>query len=611
PPTTGSIASQMVDLRDGVVVPDGATLAASLAAVAPGIHDLADLLVGRERIGEGLDSLVTRWAGTDGVVSAPSTLPGDVGLTLLDGMSYVELVAAGRERRYVLEGLAAAVDTIVHVGCASDWPAGRPPASCVDATGSSPTPIAAADTGDFFVQLPGPSTAATMRPDHDVVAAQAAQLTTVLAGRTAPVVLLGYGAAGAAAVRAASGLDAVSAVVTVGAPWSTVSLLALSDGLGGDALRFLDRLVPSPLPATSDAATLHGCTPAQRGWSLVGHSHEVADPSDLPSVAGESRRTGLEVRAVFGAVSKADVSRAVAAVVVGGAQARADAQYAAEAATSGPPDELHIGVDVPVLSLDVGGLFVGAGAAVDLVSVHATNPHVRPLREVIATLRLGVTDGWLVGGPGASQHDLEVRWVDVRVHVPLDGRAGSADLVLHDAKAFTAYRETWVVRAGADGTDATTALPEVKILLSEVVARLNSASPDVAHLLELLGVVRSSGLDGDALDQLLHDPVATLRPLVAAHAADLAGTLRGLIGLPTTSLPTTAFAVGVGDATLVVDLATGSITGSVGLDIDGLPHLELDLTASATGATAAAALGSIDPTVGGLRLVGHAGTSGA
>lgn len=608
--TTGDAAGGLLDLRDGVVLADGALIAASLAAVAPGLADLADLLVGRSRLGDGLDSLVTRWTGTDGVVGAPSTLPDGVTSSVLAGFSYAELVAAGRERTYVLDEVAGPLDAVVHVGCAVDWLAGRPLAACVDATVVTPSTVPAAATGSWFVRLPTPVAAAATRPDHDAVAAQAQALAAVLAGRTADVVVVAYGAAGAAAVRAAGSQPHVTTVVTVGAPWSPVSVLALTTGLGGDALRFLDRLVPTP-PATTDRAVVHGCTPAQRAWSLVGHSRQTAQPTDLPPVGAETRRVGLAVHAVFGALTGADCARAVAALVVGGVEARAAAADAAAAATSGPPEQLHLGVDLPVLSLDVGGLFVGVGAAVDLVSVHATNPHVRPLREVVATLRLGVTDGWLVGGPGATQGDLELRWLDVRVHVPLDGRAGSAELVLHDARAFTAYRERWVVRAGADGSDATTALPEVKILLSEAVARLRTAAPDVAGLLELLGVVRAQGLDGDALDQLLHDPVATLRPLVAAHATEVAAALRTLVGLPTTGLPPTAFRVGAGDVTVDVDLATGSVTGAVVLDLDGLPRLELDLTAGPGAVSASIALGTVDPVVGGVRAVGAVGPAGA
>jgi len=607
----GDSPSRFTDLRDGILLADGPGIAAALGAAAPVVPELADLLVARTRIGAGLTSLLTRWAGTDGVVGAPTTMPPDVTSVVLEGFSYAELVAAGRVRAYVLGGVVAPLDAVVHVGTASDWLSGQPSASAVDATAATPTPIPATANGEWFVLLPTPSAAAALRPDHDAVAAQADKLAAVLAARTAPVVVVAYGASGAAAIRAAGAQTQVSTVVTVGSPWSPVSVLALSSGLGGDALRFLDRLVPQPLPQWSDLLTAHGCTPLRRAWSLVRHSVETSGPSDLPSAGAETRRVGLDVHAVFGSVASADVARGVAALVVGGVEERSQAADLAALATSGPPDELHVGLDMPVFDLDLGGLLVGAGVAIDLVSVHHAIPHVRPQLGVVATVRMGVTDGWLVGGPGATQNDLELRWLEARIHIPLDGSAGTSELVLHEAKAFTSYRERWVVRSDADGVDATTALPEVKILLSEIATRVRTASPDLADLLTHLGILRSAGLDADAIDLLLFDPVSTLRPVVAAHAAELAGSLRNLIGLPTPGLAATAFRAGFGDAHVDVDLAAGSVSGAVTVTVDGLPPLALGIAASHAGVTATAALGEVDPTVGGLRLVGSAGTSGA
>jgi len=107
------------------------------------VPELADLLVARTRIGAGLTSLLTRWAGTDGVVGAPTTMPSDVTSVVLEGFSYAELVAAGRVRAYVLGGVVAPLDAVVHVGTASDWLSGQPSASAVDATAATPTPIPA------------------------------------------------------------------------------------------------------------------------------------------------------------------------------------------------------------------------------------------------------------------------------------------------------------------------------------------------------------------------------------------------------------------------------------------------------------------------------------
>ena len=243
------------------------------------------------------------------------------------------------------------------------------------------------------------------------------------------------------------------------------------------------------------------------------------------------------------------------------------------------------------------------------MSVNATAPAIRPLREVVTRLEFGITDGWLVGGPGAAQRDLKVRWVDALVHVPLDGRPGWTQLVLHEARAYAAFRERWVVTVdGSNGS--TTALPEVKILLSEVATRLQAASPDLATLLTALGILRNGGLDTNAVDHLLHDPVTMLRPRVTTYAADVAAALRAMAGLPTTGRPPRRSG-GVAGATIDVDLAAASLTGSVTMANAPLPPMSFELAVSPSAVTVTGAFGVIATDVGGLRLAGHAGTGGA
>ena len=146
--------------------------------------------------------------------------------------------------------------------------------------------------------------------------------------------------------------------------------------------------------------------------------------------------------------------------------------------------------------------------------------------------------------PGALQSDIEARWAEIVVGVPLEGGEGSCEIVLHDAHAYAAFRERSVVRAGADGVDATGVLPEVRIILSEIVGRLRVASPPLASLLGTLGIIRSDGLDPSAIDRLVHDPATTLLPVIRAGAAELATDLRGLLGTPTTGLAATAVRIG-------------------------------------------------------------------
>ncbi|MEO7421051.1 MAG: DUF6603 domain-containing protein [Ornithinibacter sp.] len=600
------------ELLRGYTVPDGRAVAATLVAARASAPDLADLLVGRPRLAEGIDSLITRWQDTDGVTGAVA--PGGVTTSVLTGLSYAELVANGRVGSYVLDGVGVATDTVVHVGCEAGWLTDVPGDHAIDATGTASTAMPAAGTGHWFVKLPAPPAVADERPDHDTISALAGRLAGVLTGRSADVVLLAYGAAGAAAVRAAVGQPRVTAVVTVGTPWSTVAVTSLTTGLGGDAVRFLDRLVPDPLAGWTDTLLALGCDPLRRGQALVRRAMTVLSPADLPSAASEVLPTTAEVHAVFGAVPEADVRSAIASVAVAGIAARADVAALANGRL-GPPTEVHVGVDLPVIDLDLGGLLVGVGARVDLVSARRASPHLEPLREVVLDVHLGITDGWLVGGPGAAQQDLAVRWVQARVTIPLGegGGDGGTEIVLHEARAFAAYRESWVVRPDGDGVTATTALPEVKILLSEIGARIRIASPPLADLLTHLGILRDDGVDPDAIDHLLHDPVTTIRPLVLARAAQLADDLRALTGVTVrpSDLAPTAIRIGASGLHVDVDLAAGTVTGDATLDVEGLPSLEITLAAGPAGVTASAALGTLAEGVGGLRLVGSAGTTGA
>ena len=606
----GTDSGTLAGLVSGLAVPDGPTIARALTDSARSVPAVSDLTEARSRLGEGLDSLLARWAGTDSVTAAPSTLPAGVAALVVEGASYAEIVAAGRARVAVLDDLVAPLSAVVHVGTNGDWLAGHDPSAALDATTAAPAPMPPADNGEWFLQLPAPVDASVLRPDHDAVAAQVDRLVAVLGGRTADIVIVAYGAAGAAAIDAAARLDRVAAVVTIGTPWSPVSLLALGEGLGGDALRLLDRLTPESLPEHDDQDIALACSPLYRAWSLVRHSREVTSPSDLPQAGRSGVRAGLEVRAVFGSVIAEDVARGLASLLSAGVAERQRTALADALAHSGPPEELHLGVDIPVLETSVGGIVVGAGARIDLVSVHHDAPRLRSRREVVATLRLAVEDGWLVGGPGAAQHDLELRWLEARVHVPLAGGTGYTELVLHEARAFTASRERWVVRADADGVTATTALPEVKILLSEVAARIVSAAPDLAALLTALGILRADGLDVNAIDHLLFDPVTTIRPIITQQAESIATALRALIGLPHIGLPPTAFRAGFADAFVDVDLATGSVAGTYEVHDSGLPAVSISGSAAPAGVTLTAAVGTIDEHAGGLRLSGSFGTGG-
>jgi hypothetical protein len=594
---------QHLDRLESDEPPDMSEVVTTLQFAATSVAGLADKLVSRTHLGDGLEALVTRWAGTDGVTGPALTLPSGVTSSVLDGLSYAELVAAVRTGSGVLDGLASATDAVVHVGVEATWDRGVPAGSYLDASaGPAASTVPATASGTWFLRVPDAAAGVQLQADR---------LSAALADRTAGLVVVGYGPAGAAVLRAAADAPQVTAVVTVGTPWSAVSLAGTQTGLGADAVRLLASLVPADLQTWPDDVMALECSPVQRGAALASRAAALIDPAGLPSAGAETIRPGLELLTVSGAVVDDDVRAAIAALVAQGIRS----MIPAEAPPPQPVQELHLGVDVPVLDVELGGVLVGLGGALDLLrlSRHAPMPTLETVRSVIATLRLGVADGWLVGGPGAAQHDLETRWMEVRVTVPLDGTAGDAELVLHDATAFTATRERWLVRAdGADGS--TTALPEIKVLLGEVVARLGTAAPDVVALLQSLGLIRAGGLDPDSLDRLLFDPAATLRGAVAAAPAEVAAAIRVLLGEapPAPGSPSrTDLTVTVGAARVTVDLAAATLTAGAAVSAGGMPPVDLTITASPAGVAGTASFGAVDPAAGGLALAATFGTGGA
>ena len=451
--TTGGLAAATP--RDGVLSPE--SVVSVLSAAAADLPSLADLLHGRPGLAGGLGALVLRWTGSDGLVVPPPTSEQDSGLVLAgdaavvvhlrDGFGYQELSASARTSGAAWPLATDGTATVVHVGCDPGWLAGVPDAERVDATGD-PADVArapATTTGRFVLQVPTVAAAATGRADRDGVAGQVARIVAALADRTGGIVLVGHGAAGAAVVRATADAHVgplVSDVVTVGTPWSAVSAIALQTGLGGDALRLLADLVPDPVPEVADGLVALGGSAARRGIGLVRRSGGPTVVDELPSAAGLARGAAVRVHAVFGRLTADDAGRAMTGLVGAALEQR---RQEALAASSGTPQEVHVGLDLPVGDLDLGGVLVGAGATFEVLRVDRTAPHVQLRRDLTVRLRLAVADSWLVGGPGAGQQDLEARWVEVRLHLPLDGG---------DGRTATAAPRSSCTRRGRSGCRA-------------------------------------------------------------------------------------------------------------------------------------------------------------
>ncbi len=257
------------------VVPEAGTVAEVLR-LAP-LPDVADLMLGRDSLGDGLDQLADRWSGTDGVVAEPTTLPPGVTAVSLAGLSYDELVARGVVGGLLPEVLDPLPTAVVSVGCEARWVTDRPAGTAFDLSAASATPgalVPATGDGAWTVRLPTPAAAAADRPDRGGVGEQAARLAALLAERVEPVTLVGYGAAGAAVVAAAQSLLAVRptldlTVATVGTPWGEVATSALTGGLSGDALRLLGLLTRAGAEDWPAELLALECTPLHRTRLLV------------------------------------------------------------------------------------------------------------------------------------------------------------------------------------------------------------------------------------------------------------------------------------------------------------------------------------------------------
>ena len=578
----------------GAEPPELETVVATLRTAGEIAPDLADLMVGRDSLQLGLEGLATRWAQTDGVVG-PTTLPDGVTASVFEGLGYDTLLALGCEGG-IVGGVVpdvpeALLGAVVHVSCEpASWLEGRPAGSTFDLTTDNPGQIPSTGAGHWFLRLPVPATTA------DPVAAQAALIEAALGIRATDVVVVGYGAAGAASVRAANARSSVKHVVTVGTPWGPVSTDALSNGLTGDALRLLTRLHRPGVGKPPEPLAAYESTPLQRMRGIVARSHELRLPGATPDASAQARTEDFDVHPVFGSLDEAEIARGLGAFVADGISSRLEARITP---SPGAVTAVHAALDLPVFDLNVGGVLVGVGAAVDMCrAVRAGDGGVEAgfVRGVVLDVHFGVVDGWLVGGPGSTTGAGDVRWMSAHVEVPLDGTPGTAELGLHEATGLGIDRERWVVRIDPMAPSVYAVVPEVRGLLSSVMARVSVAEPRLGVIFELLGLSRDGGLDAAGLDRLLHDTVATVRTRIAAAPAALAAELRGLINGAVGSGSQVGWSVG--PAELMLDLAIGTVTATLEVD-----PVSVAVEASASWARASLAVGSIDPVLGGVRVV--------
>ncbi len=568
-----------------------ATLVTALAVQAVNDDVLADLLAGRGDLVAGLEELVVRWTGTDGLVALTETgLPAGVtGHRLSDADHSTPLAAL--DLTAVVSPVPA---TVVHIAVdATVLPEGLPADHAVDLTGSGLPPEAftitlpADPSGAWAVRL-GTRLACRGTGDPDGVRGQAGRLERVLRplAATGPVLVVAHGGAGHPAVRAAAtiaaeGIGGITDVVTVGTPWTTITADTLDRLPGADALRLLAALLPPGVspdedPDDDDLAT------ARRVLGLWQALDTLGDPlAELRPPVDPTPVTGVAVHACVGSLGEASVRRAITAAAVTGLVERA---WARADNPIGVPELTRTGIRWPILAPTArAGLTAALRLDLDLAgTADRASGDAGP--AVVVRFALGGDGGWLLGGPDpgrspGSDRPLGLRRLTARIDLPLGGGPATARVDLHDAFALGVRRPRWTVAGGPGApADATPALPEVRALLGAVTARLTAAATADPILTGLLDALRALGLVGTdggfdtvTLDRLLLDAAgvaATVRADAGRRAA-LAAALRAIAGdtRPAATAGDTVRWVRAAEpvlAEVTVDLGTGGVAAEVG-----------------------------------------------
>ena len=557
--------------------PDG--LAQALFDEARAGDDVAGLAAGRSGIAAGLQALLGRWTGTDGMVAPPpDPVPGvtnvlrpELTWDRLANVDPAELVDGGLP--------AGAVVVKVAVATAPDGVPWTPAAGhLIDLTAPGLAPgsftVASPAAGEWVVALaPRADAGLGGAGDPSGLLGQTARLEKVigqLAG-AGPVVLVAVGGAGHAARMAADAVSGVSHLVTLGTPWSAATFDSARVGVPADAARLMrallppvDALEPDDADLAVGRALVNGFRDAARGTPTVA---DLEAPRPTTGV-----RAGLSAIAVFGTLSEAAAGRAMTAVFAAGLAARAQARAGAAAA---PPDAAHIGLRVPfALGTPPGGhgVIVEGAMMLELASIAAADAAVTAGPAVTLELAVADTDAWLLGGPGTTPVGgapaLELRRLSARVRVGLHGGASDAAIFLEEGSALGADWVRLVVRspAAASGQlELEPLLPEAAAALSAVVTNLGAAIPAspagaLVALLKASGVSQDDGaLLPDGLAHLLHDPAAQVRAVLGAPAGRdaLLAALHGL--LPELSATGEAVHAQLGPVTFDADLAARTV----------------------------------------------------
>lgn len=539
----------------GAPLPDPADLLAAIGVDAAIDPALRDVLAGRAPDAGMIEGLVSRWAGTDGVVGvAESALPAGLDLHRVAGLVHGAPLRGPEVTAALTATLGAAPARVVLIAVEADGeptllaPAGGDAGVALEidltAAGSPPDAFdlpTAAPVGVTVVRLGGKAACAAGATDgfHGQVA-RLARVLGALAPTGVDVTVVAGGAAGRPAVEAASGTG-VTRVVTVGTPWSPLALSDVDVAPVAEGLRMLRALagLTEGAPAPNAAAA--------RGIALVDallHRDGRGDPLTELAAPTLPLPAALTVTAMIGTVTADEVREAITALV----RHALDSRALARAAAAAVEDAANIlGVRVPLEWGDqAGGIRAKLETDLDLAALaaNALGGAAAP-RTARFRLQLWADARWLVGGPDPARsvapRPFALRAATIEATVPMPGSTApaSARLVLHEASVYGVSRSRWVIDLGETGA----LLPEVRALLSELAAELagraeapvgaDPAARTVLRLLRAVGLVAADGgFDATSLTSLISDPVGTVTAAVTAPArvAELAAALRDAAG---------------------------------------------------------------------------------
>lgn len=546
---------------------------------------LADLVAGRGDLVVGMDALVARWAHTDGLVSLPETgLPAGIVPHRLSDCAH-DTPLADLSLGQVLPPMAATVfyvaladrllPEVAHDRRLDLSPSPRPPESFTHTPSDDPT-------GAWTCLLGTRAACRLPNGDLDGVLGQAARLVQALRPllTLGPVSLIAHGGAGHAAALAATRLATdglpVADVITVGTPWSPLTVDTLDHAPAAETMRLLAALLPEASQQEPDDPDLSTARRILDLWLRLDTSGDPVVDLRLPTTVVTS--AAVPVQACVGGFGEETVRRALTAATVTGLVKRAWDRAGLDLPA---PEFTRYGVRWPLLPQAArGGLITSLTVDLDLFGTAPSSEGLTPGPAVAVKVLIGANDGWLLGGPdpgrlGGPERTLALRRLTARVRIPIDPtQTPTAVVDLHDAYAFGTRRTRWRVAALAPSGDVVTALvPEVRALLGGVIGRLRaSAESDptirgVYDALVALGVVDASGaLDAVTLDGLLIDA----RSLAAAVRAEparrtaLALAFAAVSGVPADGDRVTwkVDADGV-VGSFAADLATGTIVVEV------------------------------------------------